>query len=479
MVFNTIEFAFFFAIVFLSYWLIFNKNLRAQNFFILAASYFFYGWWDWHFLSLIFISSLVDFSVGQLLHKQTKTSKRKILLVCSLIFNLGLLGFFKYYNFFIESFNAAFHTLGLYTNLSTLNIILPIGISFYTFQTISYTIDVYSKNVEPTKDPVAFFAYVAFFPQLVAGPIEKARSLLPQFKQKRIFNYSQAVDGMRQALWGLFKKLVIADNCANHISEIFMYHESMPSSMLLIGAGLFAIQVYTDFSGYSDMAIGLARVLGFKLSRNFNYPFFSSNIVQLWQRWHITLMDWFREYLYIPLGGNRKGNLRKLLNVFIVFTLSGLWHGPKITLVGWGMINGMYVILAMLISPKTYKHNTILEGEGGITFYSLIQMLFTFSIFSLSTVFFRAANFGHATEYFKGILFNDFYNQLFDPKVFVILATIIIMFLIEWYGRKNEYPLAFDRTKTPKVVRWTAYYCVAFAIYFFKGYQPSFFYFQF
>ena len=305
MLFNSIDFAILLPIIFILYWFVTNKNLKLQNFLIVVASYLFYGWWDWRFLSLIFFSTLVDFTIGQKLRKEQNQLKRKVLLWTSILINLGFLGFFKYYNFFLENFITAFSLFGTPINVQGLNIILPVGISFYTFQTLSYTIDVYKRKLEPTKDFIAFTAFVSFFPQLVAGPIERATNLLPQFYAKRNFDYSKAIDGMRLILWGLFKKVVIADTCSIFVDDIFQNYMNYSGGTLIVGAILFSFQIYCDFSGYSDIAIGTAKLFGINLMTNFRTPYFSRNIAEFWRRWHISLSTWFRDYLYIPLGGSK------------------------------------------------------------------------------------------------------------------------------------------------------------------------------
>lgn len=304
MLFNSIDFAIFLPIVFLIYWFVTNKNLKLQNVFLVIASYFFYGWWDWRFLALIIFSTLLDYWVGRLMAQETKVLNRKILLWISILVNLGFLGFFKYYNFFLDNFIQAFSLFGMPISARSLSIILPVGISFYTFQTLSYSIDVYRKKLKPTTDVAAFTAFVSFFPQLVAGPIERATSLLPQFYKRRQFEYHKAIDGLRQILWGFFKKVVIADNCAHFVNIIFESPQDYSVSTLVLGAILFAFQIYGDFSGYSDIAIGTARLFGFNLTQNFAFPYFSRDIAEFWRRWHISLSTWFRDYLYIPLGGS-------------------------------------------------------------------------------------------------------------------------------------------------------------------------------
>jgi D-alanyl-lipoteichoic acid acyltransferase DltB (MBOAT superfamily) len=363
MLFNSIDFALFLPIVFILYWFFINKNLKLQNILLVIASYVFYGWWDWRFLSLIVFSSFVDYSVGVALSKTNLEHKRKLLLWTSILINLGFLGFFKYYNFFAESFADAFTLFGRHMEPSRLQILLPVGISFYTFQTLSYSIDVYKRKLEPTKDVVAFFAFVSFFPQLVAGPIERATNLLPQFYKKRHFVYAKAVDGMRQILWGLFKKMVIADNCAEYANQIFNNYEDYSGSTLFLGALFFTFQIYGDFSGYSDIAIGTSRLFGFNLMQNFAFPYFSRDIAEFWRRWHISLSTWFRDYLYIPLGGSRGGTWMKVRNTFIIFIVSGFWHGANWTFLIWGFLNALYFLPLLLMKKNRAHTNTVAEGK--------------------------------------------------------------------------------------------------------------------
>jgi alginate O-acetyltransferase complex protein AlgI len=352
MLFNSIDFAIFLPIVFLLYWFVFNKNLRIQNLLILVSSYVFYGWWDWRFLFLIAFSSILDYLVGLGLMDQNDPSKRKFLLWTSIIINIGLLGFFKYYNFFIDSFVDSFAFFGRTIEARTLDIILPVGISFYTFQTLSYTIDVYKRKLEPTKDFIGFSSFVSFFPQLVAGPIERASNLLPQILKPRTFQYSSAVDGMRQIIWGLFKKAVIADRAALYVNDVFNTSSDYTGSTYLIGTLFFTFQVYCDFSGYSDIAIGTSKLFGFNLMRNFAYPFFSRDISELWRRWHISLTTWFRDYIYFPLGGNKFGVKKTILNTFIVFTVSGVWHGANWTFVLFGFLSAVYFVPSILVEKN-------------------------------------------------------------------------------------------------------------------------------
>lgn len=379
MLFNSIEFLLFLPTVFTLYWFIFNR-LKIQNVLVLIASYVFYGWWDWRFLSLIFASTLVDYSVGILLDRSTNHRKRKVLLGISVVFNLGLLGFFKYFNFFIDNWIVLWDQFGINMHRSSLNIILPVGISFYTFQTLSYTIDIYRKRIEATRDFIAFSSFVAFFPQLVAGPIERASNLLPQFFKKRSFQYKQALSGVELIIWGIFKKVVIADNCTMYVNEIFDSYQDQSTLTLALGAVYFAFQIYGDFSGYSDIAIGTARLLGFDLMRNFNYPYFSRDIAEFWRRWHISLSTWFRDYVYIPLGGSRGGRLQQIRNVFIIFLVSGFWHGANWTFVFWGGINAALFIPVLLTNNNRKNLEIVAKDQLFPSIKEGLQIVITFSI---------------------------------------------------------------------------------------------------
>ncbi len=434
----------FLPIVFLLYWFVFNKDIKLQNLLIVAASYVFYGWWDWRFLSLIIFSSIVDYSIGLQLGKTDANRRRKLLLFTSLAVNLGLLGFFKYYNFFVEQFVEAFRLFGAELNPTTLSIILPVGISFYTFQTLSYTIDVYRRKLEPTKDWIAFFAYVSFFPQLVAGPIERATNLIPQFTSHRVFNLLKARDGMRQILWGLFKKIVIADNCATIVNEIFNNHETMPASALVLGSVLFAFQIYGDFSGYSDIAIGTARLFGFDLMRNFAYPYFSRDMAEFWRRWHISLSTWFRDYLYIPLGGSRVDKRWKLArNIAAIFIVSGFWHGANWTFIIWGTLNALYVLPAVML--KTNRKNLDIVAKDSLfpSLRDVFSILLTFALTCFAWIFFRAESVGHAFSYIANIADTSIFSisYFLDLKVIDVLFWIVVMVVIEWLNRRHLHPL--------------------------------------
>ncbi|MBU2921202.1 MBOAT family protein [Winogradskyella psychrotolerans] len=477
MFFNSIEFFIFLPIVFGLYWLIGGKNIKTQNLLVATASYVFYGWWDWRFLSLILFSSLVDYSVGIALGKNEKPTTRKTLLWISICVNLGFLGFFKYYNFFVDSLINSFTFFGSELSINTLNIILPVGISFYTFQTLSYTIDVYNRKLEPTKDFVGFMAFVSFFPQLVAGPIERATNLLPQFSVERKFDYRNAVDGLRQVLWGLFKKIVIADNCAKYANLIFNNHTDYNGSTLLLGAFFFAFQIYGDFSGYSDIAIGISRLFGFNLKRNFAFPYFSRDIAEFWRRWHISLSTWFRDYLYIPLGGSRGGTSMKVRNTFIIFIVSGFWHGANWTFVIWGALNAIYFLPLLLANKNRVNTNLVAEGKYLPSIKELGQMGFTFLLTLIAWVFFRADNVTHAFSYLKGIFSESLFSwvEIFPST---ILGLVFFFIITEWLGRSGEYAIEkVDFINRP--IRWGFYLLLIILMFAFTGEEQQFIYFQF
>ncbi len=482
MLFNSIDFAIFLPIVFILYWFVTDKNLKLQNFLIVVASYLFYGWWDWRFLSLIFFSTLVDYAVGRGLSNEENLTKRKILLWISIIVNLGFLGFFKYYNFFIYNFATAFSFFGAPLNANSLNIILPVGISFYTFQTLSYSIDVYKRRLEPTKDFIAFSAFVSFFPQLVAGPIERATNLLPQFFKKRNFDYSEAVDGMRQILWGLFKKIVIADNCAQYANIIFNNSSEYSGSTLFLGALFFTFQIYCDFSGYSDIAIGTSRLFGFNLKQNFAFPYFSRDIAEFWRRWHISLSTWFRDYLYIPLGGSRGGTWIKIRNIFIIFIVSGFWHGANWTFIAWGALNALYFLPIFLTNKNRNNLDIVAEGKYLPSIKEISSILSTFILTVLAWIFFRANNIKHAFEYISEIFSSSFFTFPIFYKVDSvkpIYILLIIFIIIEWLGREQQYAIAYLGTKWPPPLRYGMYYAIIISIFLFGGKEQQFIYFQF
>jgi alginate O-acetyltransferase complex protein AlgI len=479
MLFNSIDFAIFLPVVFLLYWSNFSKrDVRVQNTIILIASYIFYGWWDWRFLTLIAFSSFVDYVVGLTLLNVENKKYRLYLLSFSILVNIGLLGFFKYYNFFLTNFVESFSFFCYPISAQGLNVILPVGISFYTFQTLSYTIDVYKYKIKPIKNVIAFFSFVSFFPQLVAGPIERAVNLLPQFYIKRKFNYSQSVDGLRQILWGLFKKMVIADNCAKYVNDIFTNYSDYSGSTLLLGAFLFAFQIYGDFSGYTDIAIGVSRLFGINLSKNFSFPYFSRDIAEFWRRWHISLSTWFRDYVYIPLGGSRCGIIVNIRNVFIVFILSGFWHGANWTFVFWGGLNALYFIPLLVMNNNRNNRNTISTNYLFPSFKEMLQIMVTFFLTLIAWVFFRAESLSVAFKYCTGI-FSISLISIPDILPLNMLGMIVFLVLVEWIQRDKEHGLDFKISKLSKYCRWGIYYSIILAILFYSGNQQQFIYFQF
>ena len=482
MLFNSLDFAFFLPIVFALYWLA-KRNIKLQNTILLISSYYFYACWDWRFLSLILISSLVDFLVGIALSNQEHVVKRKVLLWTSISVNIGFLAFFKYYNFFVEEFVAVFSMFGREIQANSLNIILPIGISFYTFQTLSYSIDIYKRKLEPSSDFIAFSAFVSFFPQLVAGPIERASNLLPQFLRQRTFDYSNAVMGMQQILWGLFKKMVIADNCAELANMIFNNSADYSGSTLLLGAIFFSFQIYGDFSGYSDIAIGTARLFGIKLMKNFDFPYFSRDIAEFWRRWHISLSSWFRDYVYIPLGGSRVKKAKNIRNVFIVFAVSGLWHGANWTFLIWGILNAIFFLPLLLLDTNRNHLDIVAKGKLFPSFKELIAILSTFGITVLAWVFFRAESLTHAISYLDSMFNLDLFSipHIMDmPKVKISLVLLTLFVCIEWLGREGAFAIDVLEKKLNGVQRLILYSFIVFLI---GMYSPTsenpFIYFQF
>lgn len=482
MFFHSVDFAVFLPLAFICYWFLTGKNRKGQNLFILLISYFFYGCWDWRFLSLILLSTLVDFSAAWGIAKAERPKLRKLFLGISIGVNLGLLGFFKYYNFFLESFTEVFTFLGLSLGGDSLKIILPVGISFYTFQTLSYTIDVYRRKVNAEPDFIAFAAYVSFFPQLVAGPIERASKFLPQFSRKRSFDYDKAVGGLKQILWGLFKKIVIADNCAAYADLIFNNSGEMSGSTLVLGAVFFAFQIYGDFSGYSDIAIGTARLFGFDLMKNFSYPYFSRDPAEFWRRWHISLSTWFRDYVYVPLGGSRGGTLLRIRNTFIIFVVSGFWHGANLTFIAWGLLNALF-FLPLLLAKTNRRNLDIVASDRSLpSLKELFQMLMTFSLMTLAWVFFRAESMSHAFSYLGGI----FSSSLFSVPNFEgraealnVVVLLLLFLLLEWQGRRYEFALEKLAVSKPAVIRYLIYYGIVGLILFAGGKEQTFIYFQF
>lgn len=496
MLFNSFEYLLFLVTVFGGFWFLFRNNYKLQNFFLLCANYVFYLWWDWRFLFLIVFVSLVNFSGGLLIGesiKETANNNRRAILVLVLVVNLLFLGFFKYFNFFSKSAFDLLNLFGFKTSIFSLNIILPIGISFYTFQAMSYTIDVYASKIKPSKDILSFFAYLSFFPLILAGPIERAGNLLTQFTKKREFVYDEAVDGMRQILIGLFKKIVIADNCAVLVNSIFDNYETQPSSVLVMGAVYFAFQIYGDFSGYSDIAIGSAKLLGFKLMTNFRTPYFSRNIMEFWRRWHISLSTWFRDYLFLPIAysltrklhnqryfGIKKDKVINILATITTFIICGLWHGANWTFVVWGGLIGIYFI--PLILRGTKKKNTEVAAQGKLlpSFREALQILTTFGFVCIAWVFFRAKSLHEAAGYLKSIFANRFLPDdfaIFFPRYMLLLLLLFV--LGEWFLlRYDDYLERFRAMHI--VVRRAIYVSVMVLIFLFiQNEATTFIYFQF
>ena len=476
MLFNSIEYLIFLPVSFVLYWFVFNKKLSIQNLLLLALSYLFYGWWDYRFLSLIIFSSIIDYTCGLQIEKARLEKSKKYWLLISMIINLGFLGIFKYFNFFSHSLSQAFESIGYKFDALTLDIILPVGISFYTFQTMSYTIDIYKGKLKPTKDIIAFFAFVSFFPQLVAGPIERATNLLPQFYSKRNFNYKNASDGLRQILWGLFKKIVIADNCALIANQVFNNHQDYNASSLVLGAVFFTFQIYGDFSGYSDIAIGTSRLFGFNLMQNFAFPYFSRDIAEFWRRWHISLSTWFRDYVYIPLGGSKGGIAMKVRNTFIIFIVSGFWHGANWTFIVWGALNAIYFLPLLLLNKNRSHTNTVAQNKLFLNINELFQIGFTFIITVFAWVFFRASSVSHAISYINGIFSTTIFSM---PNVdFKPLLYIFILLVFEWIHREKQHGLELSYLKILPI-RWSIYVFIFLMIFFFGAQSQSFIYFQF
>ena len=500
MLFNSIEFAFFLPLVFLIYWAIGYAHiketlkLRLQNAFVLIASYIFYGWWDWRFLLLIAFTSFCSWASGLLInpsrppHKGRRLFTPKFWMIANIVLNLGILFTFKYYNFFVEELCQLFPSLEGRSG-GVISLILPVGISFYTFQALSYSIDVYRRKIEPTKDIIAFFAFIAFFPQLVAGPIERATNLLPQFLQNRKFSYDQATDGMRQILWGLFKKIVVADNCATYVDQVWATYDTQTGSTLLLAAVLFTFQIYGDFSGYSDIAIGTAKLFGIKLMRNFNNPYFSRDIAEFWRRWHISLTTWFRDYVYIPLGGSRPeipahiqhpDRYKKLIiirNTFVIFLLSGFWHGANWTFIAWGAYHALLFLPLILLGKNRKYTNQVAEGRFLPTWKESLQILCTFLLVVLGWIIFRAETIGQAWEYICGIWNNNLFSIPNHAGIHALFANLLLLIMVEWFQRNKQHSL--DIAALPAYLRYTIYIVMAFITFSFGGHTVNFIYFQF
>ncbi|MCW3082642.1 MAG: acyltransferase [Bacteroidetes bacterium] len=478
MLFNSIGFAVFLPIVFILYWFFVNKSLRSQNLLLLIASYFFYSCWDYRFLFLLIFSTALDYFTGLKMYEARNQRMKKTWFWISVIVNLGFLGVFKYYNFFITSFSELTGRFGYKPDITLLHIILPVGISFYTFHGLSYVIDIYKDRIKPVKNFVDYSVFVSFFPLLVAGPIERATHLLPQIQRERTFDYSKATDGLRQILWGLFKKVVIADNCAEYVNMAFHNPSHYSASTLLLGAVMFAFQIYCDFSGYSDIALGTARLFGIELLRNFAFPYFSRDIAEFWRRWHISLSSWFRDYLYVPLGGSRGGIWMKVRNTFIIFLVSGFWHGANWTFIIWGALNAIYFLPLLLLDRNRNNLEIVAKGNYLPSISEFLNMAATFALVVFAWIFFRADNVHAALAYIADLFSVSMFSM--PHKTPVILIVILCLFLlIEWLGREQQYALATAALKLPRAVRWSFYFLIIIAISNYGGANKQFIYFQF
>lgn len=483
MLFNSIQFAVFLPIVFFLYWFVTQRKLAVQNGLLLGASYFFYACWDWRFLFLLLFSTWLDYFSGIKIHDAGNERQRRIWLWLSIGINAGFLGVFKYYNFFAQSFADAVNSIGMNVSPSTLNLILPVGISFYTFHGLSYVIDIYNRKIEPERNAVNYAVFVSFFPLLVAGPIERATHLLPQIKRERQFNYPKAVDGLRQILWGLFKKMVIADHCAALANPMFAHADQYNGISLLLGAIFFTFQIYCDFSGYSDIALGTARLFGIELLRNFAFPYFSRDMAEFWRRWHISLSSWFKDYLYIPLGGSKGGPWIRMRNTFIIFLVSGFWHGANWTFVAWGFLNALFILPSIVRQTNRTHLAIVAQGQYLPNWREWIGMLSTFTLTVFAWIFFRAASVNEAIHYIMGIVQGPLFTwpqfEGMHKEGLWMAFFIPLMLGIEWWGREQQHALANFGGTWPRPFRWGLYMALILTILFMSGEEQQFIYFQF
>ncbi|WP_460571993.1 MBOAT family O-acyltransferase [Flaviaesturariibacter terrae] len=480
MLFNSLSFALFLPVVFALHWLL-GRRAATQNGILLAASWYFYGCWDVRFLGLLLFSTLLDWGSGLRIAAATGARERKAWLVLSVGANLAFLGFFKYYNFFAGSFAELLHSAGLPASIPLLRLVLPVGISFYTFHGLSYVIDCYRQRIAPERNFITYALFVSFFPLLVAGPIERATHLLPQLKERRVFRYEEAAEGLRQMLWGFFKKLVIADNCALAANLVFDNEARYSGSVHLLGAVFFAIQIYADFSGYSDIALGAARLFGVDLLRNFAFPYFARDIAEFWRRWHISLTSWFRDYLYIPLGGSRSGRAIAVRNTLIIFLVSGFWHGANWTFLAWGALHALYFLPLLLFGRNRMHLAVVAPGRWLPSLRDAFRMAGTFLLVTLAWVFFRAPTIGAAIRYFRGTFRPSLFSvPWFPPMALLTLFFSAFLFGVEWLGRERPYALAGFGARWPRVARWGFYALLLslIGLYMVTGEQP-FLYFQF
>lgn len=479
MIFNSLTYAGFLIIVFCLYWFVVKKWFRAQNAVLLVASYVFYGFWDWRFLFLLAFSTALDYFTGHKIFKAQTKGARKTWLTISVVVNLGFLAVFKYFNFFVNSAGDFLKYLNLEPNFPLLNVILPVGISFYTFHGLSYVFDIYNRRITPTSNIVDYSLFVSFFPLLVAGPIERATHLLPQVSRPRAFNSENASDGMRQILWGLFKKIVIADNCAILVNDTFANPDQYSSFGLVTGAIFFAFQIYCDFSGYTDIALGSARLFGFELLRNFNYPYFARDIAEFWRKWHISLTSWFKDYVYIPLGGNRGTKAKTIRNTVIVFLLSGLWHGANWTFVLWALFHAILFVPLVIMGAKR-KHAEPIRKVIPHPM-DLINIVITFSLVTIGWIIFRAESASQAWVYFRNIIRPKGVTDILanHPEAYPTMLFIVGLLIVEWIQRNRLHGLSFPSTGLPQIFRFALYTAIVVFIVWFAGKPAEFIYFQF
>lgn len=491
MLFNSIDFAIFFPVVFIVYWFVICKNLKLQNALLLLASYLFYAFWDWRFVFLLAFISFLNFSIGLIIQKAESKKRKKSWLIIGIMANIGALSYFKYFNFFFDNFKKLFSMIGFTLDKPIQNIILPLGISFYIFLSLSYIIDIYQNKLIACNDIIDVFLTFSFFPIILAGPIQRPFSLLPQIQKKRVFNYSFAVDGIKQILWGLFMKIVIADKCAVYVNNIFMNFNIYKGSTLFLGGIFFTIQIYSDFAGYSLIAIGISKLIGFNLSRNFANPYFARDIIEFWKRWHISLTNWFRDYVFLPISYNisRKIPSEKvgfikadtviyIVGIFITWFLTGLWHGGNYTFITWGFINGLFLIVYHILKKPRKKLLKNLKISKDNVFLIASERIFTLIVIILSWIVFRATNISQAWTYISKI----FSKTLFaipeiKPKATILL--IIVFIFIELFGRNQQYAIENLGVKWPKPLRWATYYAIILVIFWFGGQKQQFIYFQF
>ncbi len=483
MLFNSLSFAIFLPVVFLLYWYGTKGNLKIQNVLLLLASYFFYSCWDWRFLFLLVFSTGLDYFTGFKIDKANSTKHRKFWLWLSISANLGFLGTFKYYNFFAQSFADFVSGLGVGVNIYAINVILPVGISFYTFHGLSYVLDIYYKRINAEVNFIDYSVFVSFFPLLVAGPIERATHLLPQIKRERNFDYSNAVNGMRQIIWGIFKKVVIADNCATYANQIFSNPSEFSGSTLVVGAFFFTIQIYCDFSGYSDIALGTARLFGIELLQNFSFPYFSRSIAEFWRRWHISLSSWFRDYLYIPLGGSKGGNWLRIRNTLLIFVVSGFWHGANWTFIFWGLLNAILIMPSILLGTNRADLEMVAKGKHFPSVREFCSIALTFILINFAWIFFRSNTLSDAFIYISKIFsvtifsFPRFSGMMSSISTLLLIA---LLFVFEWAGRFKRFPLEDIQHHLPRKFRWSIYFALVCLIgIFMQTHETQFIYFQF